>query len=354
MTTMADVARLAGVSTATVSHVLNRTRAVNPPTVAAVKDAIRATGYTQNSVARSLAGATSSTIGVAVSAISNHYFSDVISAVEVACSKQSLMMFLADTHDDPVHQRQVVKEFYQRRVDGIVLAPVSDEESDILGFLRANNVPTVLIDRVVDDHFDQVGAENLEATAELVLHLVAHGHRRIGFVAGRTGLLTSRERLDGYRRGLSLAKLPEKADLVAIGDSSVTGGCEAAHRLLGRGRPPTAIISGNNLMTIGTLRALREAGLRVPEDVALAGFDDLDWAEFSSPPLTVMAQPAQELGRIAVDLLVRRLKDPSKAPETIRLPPKLVIRASCGCTHSQQFEGSKSGPQGRRLKKRRE
>ncbi len=334
VTTMADVARLAGVSTATVSHVLNRTRAVNAPTVAAVEDAIRATGYTQNFVARSLAGAASSTIGVAVSAISNHYFSDVISAVEVACSKRNLMMFLSDTHDDPMHQLQVVREFYRRRVDGIVLAPVSDGDTDILGFLRSNKVPTVLIDRVANEDFDQVGAENLEATAELVLHLASHGHRRIGFIAGRASLLTSSERLEGYHRGLATASLPAEIDLVANGDSSVAEGRAAAHRLLGRGERPTAIISGNNLMTIGTLRALREAGLRVPEDIALVGFDDFDWAEFSSPPLTVMAQPAQELGRIAVDLLMRRFNDPAKVPQTIRLSPKLVIRASCGCAPS--------------------
>lgn len=334
MATMADVARLAGVSTATVSHVLNRTRAVNPTTIATVEEAIRVTGYMQNSVARSLARSASSTIGVAVSAISNHYFSDVISAVEVACSNRNLMMFLSDTHDDPEHQLRVVRELCQHQVDGIVLAPVSDGNAGVLEFLKANHVPTVLIDRAVDDDFDQVSTENLQATADLVLHLAQHGHRRIGFVNGRSGIVTSLERLEGYRRGLRMAALAAHPDLIEQGESSVNGAREAVHRLLDRQGPPTAIVTGNNLMTIGTLRALREAGLRVPEDVALAGFDDFDWAEFASPPLTVMAQPALELGRIAVDLLLRRLANPSATPQTVRLSPKLMVRASCGCGQS--------------------
>jgi len=124
--------------------------------------------------------------------------------------------------------------------------------------------------------------------------------------------------------------LPADASLVELGDSSVEGALEATHRLLSRIRP-TAIVTGNNLMTIGVLRALRVASLRVPDDVALVGFDDFDWAEFSSPPLTVMAQPAPEIGRIAIDLLTRRLVDPLRRPRTIRLRPELVVRASCGC-----------------------
>ena len=329
--TIADVAREAAVSTATVSHVLNRTRAVNPRTVAAVETAIRMTGYTPNSVARSLARSSSGTIGVAVSAISNHYFGDVVSAIESACSSRSLMMFLSDTHDDPEHQLRVVRELYKRRVDGIILAPADSRSSEVLSFLRTNGVPTVLLDRVVSDDFDQVGSENIQATADLVQHLVEHGHRRIGFVAGRACLSTSEERREGFRRGLDMAMIPEDPELVVDGDSSASGGYEAVRRLLAMPQRPTALVTGNNLMTIGTLRALREAGVRLPEDMALVGFDDFDWADFSSPPLTLMAQPAMELGRATVDLLIRRLNDPVGEPRTVRLSPRLRIRASCGC-----------------------
>ncbi len=165
MATMADVARLAGVSTATVSHVLNGTRPVNATTIAAVKDAIARAGYTPNSLARSLARASSSTIGVAVSAITNHYFSDVVGAVEAACSRRNFMMLLADTHDDPEHQFRVVRELHQRRVDGIILAGVSDNGEEVSQYLRMNRVAAVMIDRFIGDEFDQVGVENVRATA---------------------------------------------------------------------------------------------------------------------------------------------------------------------------------------------
>jgi LacI family transcriptional regulator len=336
MATMADVARLAGVSTATVSHVLNGTRPVKDATVAAVREAIRRAGYTPNSLARSLARASSSMIGVAVSAITNHYFSDVIGAVEAACRKQNFMMLLSDTLDDPEHQLRVVQELHQRRVDGIILAGVSGGSEDVLHYLRTNRVAAVLIDRLISNDFDQVGVENARSTAELVRHLVGHGHRRIGFIAGKSGLTTSDERLDGFRLGLREAALPESLDLVEYGQSTVEGGRAALHRLIERPVRPTALVTGNNLMTIGALSALREAGLRVPEDVALAGFDNFDWAEFAIPSLTVMAQPASDIGGVAVDLLMRRLQDPMAPKRTIRLAPKLVIRTSCGCCSNTQ------------------
>jgi LacI family transcriptional regulator len=330
MATMADVARLASVSTATVSHVLNGTRPVNATTVEAVRDAIRRTGYTPNSIARSLARASSRTIGVAVSAITNHYFSDVVSAIEAACSRQNFMMLLSDTHDDPQHQFRVVRELHQRRVDGVILASASDS-GDMLDYLKSNRVATVLIDRLVSDQFDQVGVENVHAMIELVLHLVSHGHKRIGFIAGQRGLATSDERLGGFSRALRLAGLEESPDLIEFGQSTLEGGRLALHRFLKGCQPPTALVTGNNLMTIGALRALREVGLRVPQDLSLVGFDNFDWAEFASPPLTVMAQPATELGSVAIDLLMRRLQEPSAPKTTIRLSPKLILRASCGC-----------------------
>jgi LacI family transcriptional regulator len=334
MATMADVARLARVSTATVSHVLNGTRPVSNATIATVREAIRRSGYTPNSLARSLARASSSTIGVAVSAITNHYFSDVISAVEAACSSWNFMMLLSDTHDDPEHQLRVVQELHQRRVDGIILAAVSGGGEEILHYLRTNGIRAVLIDRLISEDFDQVGVENAHATTALVRHLVEHGHRRIGFIAGKDGLATSVERLAGFTHGAGELASAESIGLVECGESTLEGGRCALHRLIGRTSRPTAVVAGNNLMTIGAMRALREAGLRVPEDVALVGFDNFDWAEFATPALTLMAQPAADIGAIAVDLLMRRLKDPAAPKRTLRLSPTLIVRASCGCSQS--------------------
>jgi LacI family transcriptional regulator len=329
--TMADVAREAGVSVSTVSHVLNGTRKVSPETVRAVEDAIAKTSYIPNTLARSLAGATTQSIGIALSAITNHYFSEVVGAIEVEARRHGLMIFLADTHDDPEQELQTVRALHQRRVDGIILAPSADPERAALHYLRTHAIPTVLIDRLVAPEFDQVGAENRRPMVELVKHLASHGRRRLALVAGQPGLSTSQERLAGYRAGLKQAGLSFDPALVATGHSALEPARQAVRGLLALDSRPDAVVAGNNLMTIGAMHALRDAGLRVPEDIALAGFDDFDWATAFTPRLTVVAQPCVELGATAVRLLMRRLQEPAAKPKTVRLPATLHVRDSCGC-----------------------
>jgi LacI family transcriptional regulator len=328
---MADVAREAGVSVSTVSHVLNGTRKVSPETVRAVEDAIAKTAYIPNTLARSLAGATTQSIGIALSAITNHYFSEVVGAIEMEAKRHGSMIFLSDTHDDPEQELQTVQALHQRRVDGIILAASADPERAALHYLRAHAIPAVLIDRLIAPDFDQVGVENRRSTVELVAHLAAHGHRRIALVAGQSGLSTSQERLAGYKAGLKQAGLDFDPALVVIGHSVLEPARQAVRGLLALDPRPDAIVAGNNLMTIGAMHALRDAKLKVPEDIALCGFDDFDWATAFSPRLTVVAQPCAELGATAVRLLMRRLQDPEARPRTVRLPATLRVRDSCGC-----------------------
>jgi LacI family transcriptional regulator len=167
--------------------------------------------------------------------------------------------------------------------------------------------------------------------AELVEHFAERGHRRIALVTGHKGLATTVERRDGYLRGLRRAGLPVEAELMADGNSETQAARHAVHRLLALDRRPTAIIAANNSMTIGALAALRDAGLGVPTDMALAGFDDFPWADLFTPGLTVIAQPFVEMGRVAVELLLARMADPDRPPVTVRLPPTFVHRDSCGC-----------------------
>ena len=187
----------------------------------------------------------------------------------------------------------------------------------------------MLADRIVDDRYDQVGPENTEPTAQLVDHLAALGHRRIGIVAGRTGLSTTDERLAGYREGLRRNGIEHDPGLVVEGRSETDPGARATAELLRR--RPTALITANNGMTVGAMRALGETGLRVPDDIALVGFDDFPWANWFSPRLTVIAQPCADIGSLAARLLLRRIADPDVPPETHRLPPRFVHRDSCGC-----------------------
>ncbi|MDT7673684.1 MAG: LacI family transcriptional regulator [Pseudonocardiales bacterium] len=328
--TMADVARLAGVSVATVSHVLNGTRAVRPNTRDQVLEAVRSANYTPNTVARSLATARTTTIGLALSAISNPYFGDLLRSIENTASAAGYTVLLADPRDEPDYELTVVQRLQQRRVDGLVLAP-SGEPTAALDYLAETRLPTVLVDRLIDAGLDQVGSENIRPVAELVQHFAERGHRRIGLIAGHRGLATTVERRDGYLLGLRRSGLAADQELIVDGNSETEAARLAVHRLLRLTRPPTAIIAGNNTMTIGALSALREASVPVPGGMALAGFDDFPWADLFQPGLTAIAQPFVEMGRRAVELLLARMADPAAPQVTVRLPPAFVHRDSCGC-----------------------
>ncbi|WP_416960889.1 LacI family DNA-binding transcriptional regulator [Streptomyces sp. Agncl-13] len=346
MATMVDVARSAGVSVATVSHVLNDTRPVLPGTRQAVLTAIEELGYTPNTLARSLVTSRTRSIGLAVSAISNPYFTEILQGVEAGALEQGYSLLIADPHDDPEHERKVVQLLHERRVDGMIVAPSAAPDA-LVAYLGRHSVPTVFLDRVVeassDDAppVDQVCAENVEPTAHLVTHLAGLGHRRIGLVAGLPGLSTTRERITGYRHGLAAAGLPYDERLLTHGDSESAAAERATEELLSRAAPPTALLTANNAMTIGALRALRERGLSVPGDLALCCFDDFAWADLFEPRLTAIAQPSKEIGAQAVRLLLDRLAEPDRPARVLRLPCAFVHRTSCGCP--DQPEKSKEG-----------
>lgn len=350
MPTMADVARSAGVSVATVSHVLNGTRPVLPHTRQAVLDAIDTLGYTPNTLARSLVTSRTRSIGLAVSAISNPYFTEILQGVEAAALEAGYSLLLADPHDDPGHERKVVQLLHERRVDGMIVAP-SAHPHDLVGYLRRHAVPTVFLDRAIDagvldsttaggdaaapaegaPWYDQVCAESAGPTARLVTHLATLGHRRIGLVAGLPGLSTTVERVSGYRDGLTAAGLAHDERLLVSGHSESAGAEQATAALLALPDPPTALVTANNAMTIGALRALRRHSLSVPDDIALCCFDDFTWADLFSPRLTAIAQPSRELGARAVQMLLDRLDEPRRPARTVRLPCAFVHRTSCGC-----------------------
>ncbi|MFE9610606.1 LacI family DNA-binding transcriptional regulator [Streptomyces sp. NPDC006012] len=340
MPTMADVARSAGVSVATVSHVLNGTRPVLPHTRQAVLDAIDLLGYTPNTLARSLVTSRTRSVGIAVSAISNPYFTEILQGVEAGALAEGYGLLIADPHDDPRHELDAVRLLHERRVDGVIVAP-SAEPRDLVAYLGRHAVPTVFLDRLIDEPlddssvgvppFDQVCAENSEPVAQVVAHLAGLGHRRIGLVAGLPGLSTTGERITGYRHGLAAAGLPHDERLVVHGNSESAGAERATATLLALAAPPTALVTANNAMTIGALQTLRNRGLRVPDDLALCCFDDFAWADLFSPRLTAIAQPSREIGARAIRVLLDRLAAPDRPARTIRLPCTVVHRTSCGC-----------------------
>jgi LacI family transcriptional regulator len=330
--TMTDVARQAGVSISTVSHVINGTRYVSDETRQKVLAAVESTGYVHSTSTRWPVASSTKTIGLAISAISNFYFADLVTALEARARLAGYTLLLTDTHDDREAELKVVQTLHQRRVDGILLATEAHEpESPSLRYLEEANVPTVLVDRCASARFDQTGTENVEPSAHLVLHLAQLGHRRIGIVAGREGLSTTTERLEGYRIALARAGLTFDPGLVAPGRSNASSAEVAARRLMELPAPPTALFVANNHMTIGVMRALDRLGAEVPEDVALAVFDDFEWASIFRPRLTAIAQPIRGIATRSVQLLMERIADPDQRPRTVRLKPRFMHRDSCGC-----------------------
>ncbi|WP_216211624.1 LacI family DNA-binding transcriptional regulator [Amycolatopsis aidingensis] len=329
--TQRDIAELAGVSITTVSHVVNGTRAVAPETRAAVLAAVEQTGYTGDAIARSLVTGGTRSIGVAISLLANPYFAVLMQAIEREAAAADYTVLLADTHDTVTTEQDTVRALRSRRVDGLLLTPAPGDGT-VIGELVSLGMPTVLLDRLTTrTDVDQVGAENIQSTSALTEHLGSRGHRRIGLVAGAPGLATSEERTLGYRLGLGRSGLAWNPDLVACGHSARDGGAAALRELLALPEPPTAVVVANDAMMVGVLHEAQRRGLRIGSDLALAGYDDAEWADLVDPPLTTMAQPVEEIGRQAVRLLLGRIADPDRTPETIRLPPALRHRASCGC-----------------------
>lgn len=329
---MQDVAALAGVSITTVSHVVNSTRQVAPDTKERVLAAIEETGYTGDAIARSLVTGGTHSLGVAISVVANPYFAELMQAIEGEASRAGYTLLLMDTHDEPDAEQASVRALRSRRVDGLLLTPTPSAPRTALPELARLGVPTVLVDRLPTFRgVDQVGPENVQATSTLVSHLAELGHRRIGLISGRAGLTTTQERVLGYRLGLGRAGLPWAQELVASGESLVRPAAQALHGLLSLERPPTAVIAGNNVMMSGVLRSARQHGLRVPDDLAIVGYDEVEWADLVDPPLTTMAQPVAEIGRQAVRLLLARIAEPDREDTVLRLPPRMIHRSSCGC-----------------------
>jgi len=330
---MTEVARAAGVSVSTVSHVVNGTRLVAPKTRERVHQAMRVLGYQHHRTARSLAAGSNQTIGLAITAASNPYWVELIQGIDGEATRAGLNLIIVDTRDDARHESAAVANLLAHHIEGLVIAPADGWRDLTLPLLRDHPIPYVVVDRIDPElRVDQVGVENEAATAAVIDHLISIGHTRIGMVAGIPGLSTSTERLRGYHLAHQRANLPVDPELIRAGSSSSEGGRKAAWELLDLPEPPTAVFAANNNMTIGALAAFRAAGVKVPRDLAVAAFDDFAWADLFSPGLTTVAQPSAAIGARAVQLLLRRMNDPGSPPQAIRLPAEIMHRESCGCS----------------------
>ena len=332
MATIVDVASLAGVSTSTVSHVLNDTRHVEPETKERVISAVKATGYRRDVLARSMRRARTDSIGLVVSDAGEPAFADMVHGVEEAAAQHGLSLLLANSAEDPARERAAVEALLDRRVDGLILARSAGSSPALLERIREEKKPLILLDRLADLDVDQVGVINQSAMAALVQLLTDRGHERIMLVSGDLRVSSLRERHDGFRAAMLKRGLEVPAGLLCEGTVTAAETFDRVQAVLRAsneaGERPTAVLACSTLLAAGALRALQHAGLRVPGNMAFATFDGFTYSDLFQPQITTVRQPAFQLGESAVSLLMRRLQDPSAPARILRLESEIEFRSS--------------------------
>ncbi|MGA7857486.1 MAG: LacI family DNA-binding transcriptional regulator [Terracidiphilus sp.] len=333
---MSDVARLAGVGTMTVSRVLNGTARVSTDTARRVQTAIEQLNYRPNELARAFRGQRSKTIGLILPYLYDPFFANCAHAVTSVAKEHGYSVIITTSNEDPDTEFVEAEQMLQRHVDGLVVIPARFRQSRLTRALFGKT-PVVAFDRPVSDPaLDVVLVQNIAGARRMVEHLIEHGHQRIAFMGLSRILFTINSRFLGYRRALQDAGLQEDT---FFGCESYEETLRALQEKLRSPNAPTAILTSNTLATRYVLSALMHLGVKMPNDIAFAGFDDFDMAEFTSPPLTVVRQPALEMGRVATSLLFDRITR-GELPQTgnrIVLPVEIVLRRSCGCKHRAPF-----------------
>jgi LacI family transcriptional regulator len=303
---------------------------VRPATRERVLQAAAELGY-RTPRGRSVATTVRGVLGFVVSETSYAHFAEVVHGVETAARERGYSMLLSRSHEDADLERRAVETFIAHRVNGVVISPTAGWDESVLPLLREAGIPFVLLDRERTARCDQVLTENMQTSRALVEHLIDRGHERIAMLSGAPGLSTTEERVRGYRNALAQRGIELRDDLLVVGGSSTRGGRLGVRQLLARPEPPTAIFCGNDAMTVGALLALREAGRRVPDDVAIVAFDDFEWYEAFDPQVTAAIQPAYAVGERGARMVIDRISDPYAPPQVVRMPTEVAHRTSCGC-----------------------
>ncbi|HEY0404797.1 MAG TPA: LacI family DNA-binding transcriptional regulator [Pyrinomonadaceae bacterium] len=323
-----DVARAAGVSTATVSHVLNKTRVVSDETREKVLRAIESCNYYPNANARSLASGRSQTLGLLISDISNPFFPELVKSIETVAFERNYEVILANTDYNDERTTSNVRRFIERKVAGVALM-TSELDKSLIDELARCHVPVVFLDigsagicmsNIIVDY--EAGID------EAISHLHWLGHRRIAYIGGPARLRSAAKRLAAFLDSMA-HRLPDSTPLqIYESDFRLEGGRSVAREILSAGHLPTAIVVANDMMALGVLQELHARGLHVPDDISIVGFDDIAFAELSNPPLTTVCLPRVELGRKAVEALMATIEHPDRQGVEIHVPTSLVLRDS--------------------------
>ncbi|EPE3196143.1 ribose operon transcriptional repressor RbsR [Cronobacter malonaticus] len=326
---MKDVARLAGVSTSTVSHVINKDRFVSEAIRLRVEDAIRTLNYAPSALARSLKLNQTRTIGMLITASSNPFFSELVRGVERSCFERGYSLVLCNTDGDEQRMNRNLETLLQKRVDGLLLLCTETHQPSPAIMKRYPAIPTVMMDWSPFDGGSDVIQDNSLLGGDIATrYLIDKGYTRIACVTGPLDKTPARLRLEGYRTAMQRAGLPVAEGYEVIGDFEFAGGLRAMQSLLALPEPPQAVFMGNDAMVVGAYQALYQAGLRIPQDIALVGYDDIELASYMTPPLTTIHQPKDELGELAIDVLIHRMAQPELQQQRLQLTPVLTVRGS--------------------------
>jgi LacI family transcriptional regulator len=328
MTTISEVAKAAGVSTATVSRVLNDDPRVNPDLVARVRKSMRTLSYQPSRAARTLRTRRGKVWSLILADIRNPFFTDVIRGIEEVAYGSGFSLILGNTDEDAEREKANIQLAVAEAVAGIILVPARTTSSD-LAVVRDNNIPVVALDRrVAGGGVDCVMTDHVRGSQLAVDHLLENGYRRIACIAGPADTTSGVERMSGYRAALAGRGIKADPELERYSDFTEDGGYREMLALIDGAERPEAVFVANNVMTVGTLRAAADAGISIPDDIAVVGFDEMTWSRLLAPPLTTVAQPSYDLGLEAARLLLSRTNGYHGAAREVVLTPSLHVRAS--------------------------
>lgn len=338
MANLKDVAQKAGVSTATVSRVINGDSRVLLKTRHKVQMAIKELNYRPSRVAQRLRskGNESKLIGLVIPDIENPFYVQMIRGIEVTAYDQGYSVIIGNFSENKARSERYIDILKAEGVNAFIVVPVNNEDPKVMELVKSGYQVTCVDRDMKGVEVDVVKVNNEEATYDAIKHLINLGHKRIGHVGGQWDIPTTQSRLAGYKRALLESGLPIEEELIITKSSNFQNGAEITNTFLDLQNPPTAIFTSNNLMTLGALRAIHSRGLSIPNDVAIVGFDDMYWSESLNPPLTAVHQDGFEIGRRATELLLKRMDEPNRPHIKVILDAKLRIRKSCGAPDSSE------------------
>ena len=327
MATIKDVAALAGISYTTVSHVVNNTRPVSQEVRLKVEAAIKSLDYVPSAVARSLKAKTTATIGLLVPNSLNPYFAELARGIEDYCERNGYCVILCNSDDNPDKQRSYLRVLLEKRIDGLIVASAGGDSGLAQG-LAGVKTPMVIVDRGLDGvDADLVRIDHEYGAYLATRHLLELGHRDIATIGGPATTSVAQMRLAGYCRALKEAGVEVRQERMLESDFTSTGGYNAAATLL-ESNPPSAIFAGNDMIGIGVLRAAAERNVRVPSELSVIGFDDIQMSRYVYPALTTVGQSILQLGEMAAEVLLRRIATPNVGTDQRIVTPSIVLRES--------------------------